>query len=132
MDYAQVRAPFDGLIAKRWVDSGDFVASRESNSNEPLFTVVRVDKLRLVFDIPESQSTLIEVGQPTSMVVDALKGEKFHGRIVRTAGVLDRRTRTLRVEAELEEPNDKLRPGMFGMITVTFGSPEQITKRESQ
>jgi HlyD family secretion protein len=132
MRYAQVRAPFDGLITRRWVDSGDFVASATTNNTKPLFTVERDDRLRLVFDIPESKCTFCQVGQPTSMVVDAVKGTTFKGRIVRTAGVLDKRTRTLRVEAELDKPNGLLRPGMYGMITVTFGPPEPVAEARTR
>jgi membrane fusion protein (multidrug efflux system) len=108
------------------------VASAATNKAEPLFTVERDDKLRLVFDIPESKCTFCQIGQPTSMVVDSLKGTTFNGRIVRTAGVLDKRTRTLRVEAELDKPNGKLRPGMYGMITVTLEPPKQVTEAGSR
>jgi len=125
MRYAQIRAPYDGLISRRWVDSGDFVASAAGGKSEPLFTVDRIDKLRLVFDVPESESALIQVGQPTSLVVDALKNRSFSGRVVRTTGVLDAKTRTLRVEAELDEPATSLRPGMYGMITVTLAERPQ-------
>jgi multidrug efflux pump subunit AcrA (membrane-fusion protein) len=77
------------------------VAANRGNS-EPLFTVDRIDWLRIVFDVPESESALIHVGQRTSLVVDALKGRTFNGQIVRTTEVLDPQTRTLRVEAELD------------------------------
>ncbi|MEX0726427.1 MAG: efflux RND transporter periplasmic adaptor subunit, partial [Planctomycetaceae bacterium] len=126
MKYAQIRAPYDGLITRRWIDSGDFVASAATSKTEPLFTVDRVDRLRLICDIPESESALIQVGQPTSLKVDALKNRMFAGRIKRTTGVLDPQTRTLRVEAELDEPNESLRPGMYGMITVTLVERSQV------
>lgn len=125
MMYAQIRAPFDGLISRRWVDSGDFVASAATGRSEPLFTVDRIDKLRLVFDVPETESALIQVGQPTALVVDALKNRSFSGRVKRTTGVLDAKTRTLRVEAELDTPTTSLRPGMYGMITVTLAERPQ-------
>ncbi|MDA0834454.1 MAG: efflux RND transporter periplasmic adaptor subunit [Planctomycetota bacterium] len=126
MKYAQIRAPYDGLITRRWIDSGDFVASAANSKMEPLFTVDRIDRLRLVFDIPESESALIQIGQPTSLVVDALKNRTFAGRIKRTTGVLDPQTRTLRVEAELDEPSESLRPGMYGMIIVTLVERPQV------
>ena len=62
MHYAQIRAPYGGLITRRWVDSGDFVASAAHGKSEPLFTMDRVDRLRLVFDVPEAESALIQVG----------------------------------------------------------------------
>lgn len=128
MKYAQVRAPYDGLIIRRWVDSGDFVTSAATTKTEPLFTVDRIERLRIIFDLPESESGLAAVGQPVVLKVDALKGRTFGGRIQRTTGVLDSRTRTLRVEAELDEPQPGLKPGMYGMITVTLADvPNALT-----
>jgi len=118
MSYAQVRAPFAGLVTHRGIDTGDFVASAASNATEPLLTVCSVDRLRIIVDIPESQAPLIRLGQRATLVVDALKNKSFRGAIKRTAGVLDPRTRTLRVEAELDSPTDELRPGMFGSLTI--------------
>lgn len=118
MSYAQLRAPFAGLITHRSVDTGAFVASAVGNHSEPLFTLYRVDRLRIVVDIPESQAPLIQLGQKATLAVDALKTKSFRGTVKRTAGVLDPRTRTLRVEAELDSATDELRPGMFGSLTI--------------
>lgn len=120
VEYARVRAPYPGLVTRRWVDTGDFVPSAAAGKREPLFTLERVDRLRLVFDVPEAESALVRIGQPVSLVVDALKGRSFPGRTVRLTDVLDPRTRTLRVEAELDAPDADLRAGMYGMITVTL------------
>lgn len=124
MSYAQLRAPFAGLITHRSVDTGDFVASAVGNRSEPLFVLYRVDRLRIVVDIPESQAPLIRIGQRATLVVDALKNKSFRGAVQRTAGVLDLRTRTLRVEAELDSPTDELRTGMFGSLTIEL-TPSQ-------
>lgn len=120
MKYAQIRAPYAGQITRRWVDSGDFVASAANAKMDPLFTVDRIDRLRIVFDVPEADSALVRVGQQASLTVDALKGRAFQGQVMRTAGVLDPKSRTLRVEAEVTDPNSSLRAGMYGMITVTL------------
>jgi HlyD family secretion protein len=124
MSYAQLRAPFAGMITCRSVDTGAFVASAVGNRSEPLFTLCRVDRLRIIVDIPESQAALIRIGQKATLVVDALKNEAFRGAVSRTAGVLDPRTRTLRVEAELDSPADELRPGMFGSLSIEL-TPSQ-------
>lgn len=125
MEYAQIRAPYDGLITRRWVDSGDFVTSAAATKTEPLFTMDSVDRLRIVFDVPESESGLVAVGQPAVLKVDALKGRTFQGHVQRTTGSLDPRTRTLRVEVELDGPQPGLKPGMYGMVTVTLADIAQ-------
>jgi multidrug resistance efflux pump len=120
MSYAQIRAPFAGLISERSIDTGDFVASAVGSREKPLFTLVRVDRLRIIVDIPESQAPRVSVGQPAELTVDALKGVTFPGAVARTTGVLDPRTRTLRIEAELKERTGELKPGMYGSLTITL------------
>ena len=120
MEYAKIRAPFAGLITRRHIDTGAFVASAASNKPESLFTLCIVDRWRIVVDVPESQSSLIHEGQPAEFKVDALKGMSFPAVVKRTTGVLDTRTRTLRVEAELKASAPELRPGMFGSLTIRF------------
>lgn len=132
LEYANIVAPYDGLITRRWIASGDFVRSAASSMTEPLFTIDRDDRLRIVFDIPEAQSSLIHIDQPASLVVDALKGRAFEGRVTRTTGVLDTKTRTLRAEMELEGGNTGLRPGMYGMITVVLADQPQAVLVPSQ
>ncbi|MCI0362584.1 MAG: efflux RND transporter periplasmic adaptor subunit [Phycisphaerales bacterium] len=126
--YSQIVAPYDGLITRRWVDSGDFVTSAVNSTGEPLFTVDRDERLRIVFDIPEAQSSLIHIDQPASLVVDALKGRAYEGRVTRTTGVLNPQTRTLRAEVELDSATTGLRPGMYGMITIVLADrPQAMT-----
>lgn len=123
MRYATIRAPFNGMISHRGIDTGDFVMSAASAKGEPLFTLNRLDHFRIVFDVPESAAALIELGQPVELRLDSLKDRVFTGQIKRTAGQLDRRTRTLRVEAEVEDQQGELKPGMFGMVVTTV-SPQ--------
>ncbi len=120
LEYAQVRAPFSGLITRRWIDTGDFIASAALGKSEPLFTLDRVDRLRIVLDVPEADSALVHAGQPASMTVDALQGRTFAGQVQRIAGVLDPKTRTLRIEIEVEDSAGNLRAGMYGMASVTL------------
>jgi multidrug resistance efflux pump len=120
--YARIKAPFAGLITDRRIDTGAFVATAASNQSEPLFTLCRVDRLRIIVDIPESETSRVQVGQSVELRVDALREEVFLGTIKRTTGVLDTRTRTLRVEAELDSPQSSLRPGMFGLMTIDLSN----------
>jgi len=103
MEYAKISAPFDGTISHRGIDTGDFVTSAESSRDkaESLFMLNRIDRFRIVFDVPESAATRIQPGQKIELNVDSIKQHVFLGKVNRTAGELDIRTRTLRVEAEV-------------------------------
>ena len=121
MEYAKIKAPFDGRISHRGIDTGDFVISAASSRtiDESLFTLNRIDHFRIVFYVPESTATQIQIGQTVELKVDSVKDHKFTGVVKRTTGVLDQRTRTMRVEAEVKDKDSQLRPGMYGTLVVT-------------
>lgn len=118
MSFATIRAPFDGQIAFRGIDTGDFVMSAADAKGEPLFTLNKLDRFRIIFDVPEASANLIKLGQKVELQVDSMKDQLFVGKLKRTTGQLDQRTRTLRAEAEVESQSNELKPGMFGMITI--------------
>jgi len=116
----KIHAPFAGRISHRGIDTGDFVISAASSreTGKSLFTLNRIDHFRIVFDVPESTATYVAIGQTVELKVDSVKDTTFIGEIKRTTGELDTRTRTLRVEAEVKDEQARLRPGMYGTVTV--------------
>lgn len=117
VDYATIRAPYDGILTRRLVDTRTFVQSATSGQAAPLFTVARVDRLRIVADIPEAEAGLVRIGQKASFLLSGA-GQPLSGKVVRFAGVLDSGTRTMRTEIELDAPLATLRPGMFGSAMI--------------
>lgn len=115
-----IRAPFEGMISHRSIDTGDFVMSAASAAGEPLFTLNRLDRFRIVFDVPESNAASVKIEQKVELRLDSLKEHVFTGKIKRTSGQLDKRTRTLRVEAEVDDRDGRLKVGMYGMILTTI------------
>jgi HlyD family secretion protein len=109
---ASVRAPFDGVVQSRLVNAGDFL-----NPGTPVVELVRVNPLRLLLDIPERQSHLIQQDQPVIMTLEG-DPEAYMGTLARLSPALDPRTRMLRVEAEFQNPGH-LRPGAFVKATIT-------------
>jgi RND family efflux transporter MFP subunit len=118
--FGRITAPYDGIITQRLVHPGAFIQSGATGKADPLFTIARVDRLRIVTEIPESDSAWIKVGQPATLQVDAARGQRFPGKVARLADALDKRSRTMLVEAELDTPTDVLRPGMYGSLTITL------------
>lgn len=122
LDYAVLKAPFDGVITRRLVDSGAFIQSATTGKSEPLFTLARVDRMRIVIDVPESECALVKIGQTAVLQVGAARGQQFAGKVARFADALDTRTRTMRAEVELDASTTALRPGMFGSVTVSLAN----------
>ncbi|MBM3902873.1 MAG: efflux RND transporter periplasmic adaptor subunit [Verrucomicrobia bacterium] len=101
-----VRAPFDGVVQSRIANVGEFLPA-----GSPVLSVVRMDPLRLLLDVPERASAEVSVGQEVRVSVEG--GAQSHpARVARMSPALDSRTRLLRVEGELANPGN-LRPGSF-------------------
>jgi RND family efflux transporter MFP subunit len=116
--FSKITAPYDGVITQRLVHPGAFIQSGATGKADPLFTIARIDRMRIVTEIPESDSAWIKVGQMATLQVDAARGQRFLGKVARLADALDKRSRTMLVEAELDTRTDVLRPGMYGSVSI--------------
>jgi multidrug efflux pump subunit AcrA (membrane-fusion protein) len=119
LQYAQVRAPFDGLVTRRGAATGDFAGLARNDGENPLFVVMRVDAVRVAFDVPESAALRVGVGDRVMIRVGAL-GKDLAAKVTRTTWVLDPRTRTLRTESDLPNADGKLLPGMSATVSLTL------------
>jgi RND family efflux transporter MFP subunit len=118
--YSKITAPYDGVITHRLVHPGWLIQSGATGKADPLFTITRVDRLRIVTEIPESDSAWIKNGQPATLQVDAARGQRFAGKVARLADALDKKSHTMLVEVELDAPTELLRAGMYGSVTITL------------
>jgi RND family efflux transporter MFP subunit len=123
LDYRYLRAPFAGVVTRRGVDTGHFVQPAGAGKTEALFTVVRLDTVRVPVDVPEADAALVTKGAKAVVVIPALKGAEFSGAVARTAEALDPGSRTLRVEIDLPNPDRKLRPGLYVYARITAEMP---------
>ena len=105
---ASVTAPFAGLVARRYVSAGEFVAA-----GQKLFDLVALDPIEVEFHLAEVDSGRVSLGDTVEVRVAPYPEEVFRARATVIAPTLDPRTRTLRVKAELENPGGRLRPGLF-------------------
>ena len=124
--YAQVIAPFDGVVTERNVEPGDLVRNAQTGSGKegkPLFVVSQYDKVRVRVYVPERDAPEATRGDSVSITLQALPGEVFTAEIARVAGVMDERTRTMLVEIDLDNPEGRIRPGMFGQAAITLVPP---------
>jgi len=113
MEYARIRAPFDGVITWRGVHPGDFVRSAVEGTTSPLLKIARTDRLRVVMEVPESDSHHIREGLPVAIHFPIGGQKPLKAKIARFARALDDSTRTMRAEADLRNPPENVRPGMY-------------------
>jgi RND family efflux transporter MFP subunit len=117
--YAQVRAPFNGVVTFRYADTGSLIAAGTSESTNalPIVRLAQSDVLRLRMPVPESDAEFMKVGGPATVQVQST-GEVIHAKIARFTRSLDRNTRTMLTEVDIPNPDLHLDPGMYA--TTTF------------
>jgi RND family efflux transporter MFP subunit len=127
LSFATIEAPFDGVVTARTIDPGDIVyqASSPRGGNQPLLRVARVDVIRVKAYVPERAAAWVDVGDPATVVFDAIPGAAFAGTVSRVAETLDPGTRTMLVEIDLDNAAGRIRPGYFGETRITLESRTQ-------
>jgi len=113
LSYALVFSPIDGFVAERTADIGEYVSP-----NEKIATIVRINPLRVRIDIPEQAIPAVTVGQSVSVTTSAWPDRNFSGRIARISPNVTPTSRTLTVEAEIENSNGVLKPGQFATVRI--------------
>ncbi len=114
LEFAQIKAPFAGTITTRSVDPGAYVAAGAS----PLFHLVDALKIRCQVAVTEMETPLAGVGKPVRLLVDAFPGQVFEGKVSRASLALDPQTRTMLVEADIENAGARILPGMSGTARI--------------
>ena len=105
---ASVAAPFSGIIAQRHTSQGEFITT-----GTDLFDLVSFDAVEVEFRVTERDSGRIELDQALDVRVAPFPGEVFAARVSMISPRIDPRSRTLRIKAQVEDPDGRLRPGLF-------------------
>lgn len=114
LGYMNIVAPFDGVITRRLADPGALIQAGTSSNTQamPLVELAEDKKLRLVFPVPESAVTLVNVGLPVKVTVGAT-GQSFEGNVSRFSSKVDHSTRTMWTEVDVENADGRFKPGMI-------------------
>ncbi len=124
LDYATIRAPFDGIVTDRFVDPGAMIQLATSSAQAPIVTLMNMDTVRVFVDVPEPDVPFVSRTTPAHLTVEVLPGEDFRGTVTRYATALDPKTRTMKTEIDLRNSQHRLRPGMFAAVVLELGRRE--------
>lgn len=116
-----VRAPFSSYVKERQVTVGQYV-----RPNTPLFSLVKIDPIRLRAEVPERMAPWVKVGQLAEVAVEAYGDRRFEGKIWRISPTVDQSKRTFVVEALIQNPAGELKPGSYAKAKVKTNKFEQI------
>jgi RND family efflux transporter MFP subunit len=116
-----VRAPFAAYVKERQATAGQFV-----RANTPLFTLVKIDPVRLRIEAPERMAPWIKLGQKVEVQVEAFAGRTFEGKVWRISPTVDQTKRTFIVEALIANRGNELKPGSYARARIGTDKSEEI------
>lgn len=110
---APVESPLSGEVGRIYVDQGTNVTIQT-----PIALVVDADMVHIDLDIPEKYLPAVVLGQEAEITVDAYPGEIFKGVVTRMSPVVDMGTRAAPIEITVDNPQHKLKSGMFSKVSL--------------
>jgi RND family efflux transporter MFP subunit len=118
LQYTKVRAPYDGVITRRNVNTWDFVQPESASKGESLFVIEKMKPVRIFINIQELEAVWVRDGDVALIRVQSFPRQQFKGTVTRTAKSLNPQNRTLRTEIDLKNTDGELLPGMFVTATI--------------
>jgi multidrug efflux pump subunit AcrA (membrane-fusion protein) len=119
LGYTVVVSPMAGYVSDRPADVGEYVSPQQK-----VATVVNLNPLRVRIDIPEQAISQIHVGESVSVSVAAYPDRSFSGHVARVSPSVTTASRTLTVEADVENPKAELKPGQFATVRILLPQTE--------
>lgn len=113
-------SPISGVVTARNYDPGDMTGAL------PILTVARVQPVKIIINVSESELSHIKKGMPAVVRFDTYGDEEFTGHITMVSPTVDAASRTFGVEITVPNPDDRILPGMFGRVTLNLGTAEHV------
>jgi membrane fusion protein, multidrug efflux system len=121
IDRKQVRAPFSGVLGIRQVNLGQYL-----EGGAPIVPLQALDPVHVNFSVPQQQVGEMRAGGEVQVTAESFAGESVSGRITAIDSVVDEATRNVQVQATLENPGGRLKPGMFVQAHVRTGDTAAV------
>jgi multidrug efflux pump subunit AcrA (membrane-fusion protein) len=118
--YARITAPFSGTITARYVDPGAFIPVPSSSDQKSAAIVELIDFNRVPVEIPvpEDDASKILKGTPATFTVQSLPARTFRASVTRISYALERGSKTMLAEIEMDNSGEVLRPGMYATVQL--------------
>jgi RND family efflux transporter MFP subunit len=113
--FANIVAPFDGVVTARNVDVGSLVRA-DGVDTPPLFTVADIHEMRVYVPVPENYTSELKDGMKATLELPEYPNRKFDATIATTSHAIDQKSRTLLVELLADNKDGLLQPGAFARV----------------
>ena len=113
-------SPVSGLVTARNFDVGDMCAGM------PIYVVQRINPVKIMINVSEGLYSYVKKGMKVDVVLDALEGQTFEGKVTRITPSIDAATRTFAVEVQVANGKEIIKPGMYARVTMNYGTRQNV------
>ncbi len=114
--FKHIYAPFSGVVTRRSVDTGTLINAGNGGTSQQLFFLAQTDPIRVYVSVPETYAASIRAGLGAYLELTQFPGQKFQGKVVRTAESIELGTRTLLTEVDVPNHTSTLLPGGYAQV----------------
>jgi RND family efflux transporter MFP subunit len=122
--YLRITAPFSGVITERNVHPGALVAPANGGACTPMLRLVDQKRLRLIIPVPEAYTSEVKTDTQIPFSVAAYPNQPFSGKVARVARAVDVATRTMAIELDVDNSDNRLAPGTFCQVKWPVRRPQ--------
>ncbi len=128
LDNTELKAPFNGVISGKYFEDGETFSGAPNTraGKAAIVTIVQINKLKALIGISASYYPQIKKGMKANISCDIYPNQTFEGEIYNIYPTIDDATKTFTVEVKINNPDLKLRPGMFAKIQLNLGEGKAI------
>jgi membrane fusion protein (multidrug efflux system) len=116
-----IRAPFTGVLGLRQISLGQYLAAGQA-----IVSLQSVNPIYVNFGVPQQDTPKMKIGRSLNVTNQDLPGVSFKGKITALDSVINEQTRNIQVQATLENPGGKLRPGMYMQVELPLGQSRDV------
>jgi RND family efflux transporter MFP subunit len=127
MEYATIRAPFSGVITKRYANTGSMIQAGTSSQTQamPIVRLAQNDLLRLTLPVPVTAVSEVKNGQPVDVNL-ANPRRTLQGTITRSSNSVQMATRTMEAEVDVPNRDGSLVPGMYAEVHLHLAARANV------
>lgn len=120
VENTRLLSPISGVVTARNYDNGDMAGAN------PILTIETITPVKMIINVSEGYYTQVVKGMPADVAFDAFGAEQFTGKVSIVYPTIDPVTHTFPVEITLANADRRIRPGMFGRATISFGTENRV------
>jgi RND family efflux transporter MFP subunit len=124
--YKHIVAPFDGIVTARRVDIGDLVSA--GSAGDALFRISDLHKVRIYVQVPQAFAAQMRPGLTATLALPQYPDEPFQATLITTSNSFDEASRTVQVELQADNSDNKLWPGSFTEVSFKLPAATNVLR----